>query len=63
MFAPISLEISPPYTSAIERTFVAGAVGFYDWAIAPEMITPLAAIVIRRFLSIFDVLHIMQIFG
>jgi len=48
---------------ALDCSFVAGAVGFSDCATAPEMITPLAAVVIRSFLSIFDLLHIMQIFS
>src|SRR5215831_11979179 len=47
---------------ALDCSFVAGAVGFSDWATAPEMITPLAAVVIRSFLSIFDLLHMMRIF-
>ncbi len=47
----------------LDCSFSAGAVGVCDWAIAPEMITPLAAVVIRSFLSIFDLLHIMRIFS
>jgi len=37
----------------------AGAVGICDWAIAPEMITPVTAVVVRIVLSIGDLFHIM----
>src|SRR6266404_5284631 len=40
-------------------SFARGADGVSDWAIAPEMITPLTAVVIRSVFSIFDLLHLM----
>jgi len=44
---------------AADWSFAGGAVGVSDWAIAPEMITPLTAVVIRSVFSIFDLLHLM----
>jgi len=44
---------------AADWSFAGGAVGVPDWAIAPEMITPLTAVVIRSVFSIFDLLHMI----
>ena len=44
---------------AADWSFAGGAVGVSDWAIAPEMITPLTAVVIRSVFSILDLLHLM----
>jgi hypothetical protein len=42
---------------AADWSLGAGAVGVCDWAIAPEIITPLTAVVITSVLSIVDLLH------
>ena len=47
--------------SAADWSFAGGAVGVSDWAIAPEMITPLTVVMIRNVLSIFDLLHLTAI--
>ena len=47
---------------AADWSFGAGAVGVCDWAIAPEMIIPLTAVVIRSVLSVVDLLHVMATF-
>jgi hypothetical protein len=44
---------------AADWSFGGDAVGVSDWATAPEMITPLIAVVIRSVFSIFDLRSMM----
>jgi hypothetical protein len=48
---------------AVDCSAGAGVVGVCDWAIAPEMTTPLTAVVIRSVLSMFDLLRVMATFN